>query len=403
MDSPRLRLSLLLSLALLAQPAAAGNAPTSSTQDLQVEVLTDRLDAPWGLAFLPDGRMLVTERAGAMLLLNARGERLATIKNVPESFVKLQGGLLDVALHPQFASNSRVYLSLAHGRQKRNTTRVVRAVLRDDVLTDVEVIFDSTVKGTSAHYGGRLAFLRDGTLLVTTGDGVDYREDAQRLESTLGKVIRINDDGSAPRDNPFTGRDRAQHAIWSYGHRNPQGLYVDPETDAVYLAEHGPQGGDEINLIEKGVNYGWPIATHGIDYTNGRISPFETYAGMREPLVYWTPSIGPGGVALYRGALFPEWEGDLLVAVLGHTQLRRIDLDDGRVIAQQPLLEDRRARFRQVVIGPEGAIYALIDAVADADQSGQLLKITPGNQPSQTPAARSSLLTEAADRSPRNK
>jgi glucose/arabinose dehydrogenase len=403
MDSPRLRLSLLLSLVLLAQAAAAGNAQAPLTQNLQVEVLTDQLDVPWGLAWLPDGRMLITEKTGAMLLLSSQGQRLAAIKNVPEAFVKLQGGLLDVAVHPQFASNSRVYLSLAHGRQKRNTTRVVRAVLQDDALTEVQVIFDSTVKGTSVHYGGRLAFLRDGTLLLTTGEGADYREDAQRLDSSLGKVVRINDDGTAPRDNPFTDRDGAQHAIWSYGHRSPQGLYVDPETDVVYLAEHGPQGGDEINIIEKGANYGWPIATHGIDYTGGRISPFETHAGMREPLVYWTPSIAPGGVALYRGGLFPEWEGDLLVAVLGHAQLRRIDLDNGRVVAQQPLLEDRRARFRQVAIGPEGAIYAVIDSVAGADKSGQLLKIMPGNQASQAPSARSDSVAEAIDRSPRNK
>jgi glucose/arabinose dehydrogenase len=200
----------------------------------------------------------------------------------------------------------------------------------------------------------------------------------------LGKVVRVNDDGTTPRDNPFVARAGAQGAIWSYGHRSPQGLAVDPVTNAVYLAEHGPRGGDEVNLIEKGINYGWPIATHGIDYTGGRISPFETYPGIREPLAYWTPSIGPGGVAVYRGAMFPEWDGDLLVAVLRDTQLRRLDLQGGRVVSQQSLLADRRARFRQIEIGPDGAIYAVIDAVNGGPRSGQVLKITraaPGPSP----------------------
>jgi glucose/arabinose dehydrogenase len=354
----------------------AAHADAVSEQNLHVEALADKLDSPWGLALLPDGQMLVTERSGAMFLLGAQGQRLAQIKNVPEAFVKLQGGLLDVALHPQFANNSTIYLSLAHGRQKHNTTRVVRAVLSDDTLTDVEVIFDNTPKGTSVHYGGRLAFMPDGTLLVTTGEGADYRERAQRLDVVLGKIVRINDDGTIPEDNPLVDTPGADPAIWSYGHRNPQGLYVDAMTGTVYSAEHGPKGGDEINVIEKGVNYGWPVATHGIDYSGARISPFETYEGMREPLLYWTPSIGPGGVALYRGPMFPEWEGDLLVAVLGYKQLRRVDLEDGRVVAQEPLLEDLKGRFRQVEIGADGAIYAVVESIDEAPRSGQILKIT---------------------------
>ncbi len=370
--------TLLLAALALSLGAHAASIDRAAEASLQVEVLANGLDTPWGLALLPDGRMLVTERTGALLLLDAQGARIATIKNVPEAFVKLQGGLLDVVLHPKFESNSILYLSLAHGRQKHNTTRVVRAALDGDTLRDVQVIFDNTPKGTAVHYGARLAFLPDGTLLVTTGEGADYREQAQRLDVVLGKIVRINDDGSIPADNPFVNTPGAHPAIWSYGHRNPQGLYVDTQTGTVYSAEHGPMGGDEINVIERGVNYGWPIATHGIDYSGARISPFETYDGMREPLLFWTPSIGPGGLALYRGAMFPEWEGDLIVAVLGHKHLRRVDLENGRVVRQERLLQDRNARFRQVVIGADGAIYAVVENVDEAERSGQILKITRG-------------------------
>ena len=345
-------------------------------QALKVEVLADKLENPWGLAYLPDGRMLLTERVGRLTLRDAAGALISEIRNVPPAFVKLQGGLFDVALDPQFASNSLVYLSLAHGEQKHNTTRVVRARLNGDTLEDLQVIFDNTPKGTSAHYGGRLAFRRDGTLLVTTGEGAEYREDAQRLGSTLGKIVRINADGSTPADNPFVGQQGADGRVWSYGHRNPQGLYVDPVTDAVFSVEHGPRGGDELNLIEKGANYGWPLATHGLDYTGGRISPFETYPGVTEPLTFWTPSIGIGGVAIYHGAMFPEWEGDALVGAMGHRHLVHVDLQDGRVVNRTRLLEDRKARFRQIEIAPDGAVIAVIDDIDGAPASGQILRIT---------------------------
>jgi glucose/arabinose dehydrogenase len=353
-------------------------AAQSAAPKLEVTVLTDGLENPWGLAFLPDGRMLLTERAGRLWLLDAQGHKLARIRNVPASFVKLQGGLFDVVPHPDFAQNSLVYLTLAHGHQQRNTTRIVRGRLAGDALEDVRVIYDNTPKGTSAHYGGRLVFLPDGTMLLTTGEGAEYREDAQRLSSTLGKTVRLNADGSAPADNPFAGRDGADAAIWTYGHRNPQGLALDRATGAVYSAEHGPRGGDELNLISKGANYGWPIATHGLDYTGGRISPFETYAGVTEPLTFWTPSIGIGGVAIYRGAMFPEWDGDALVGAMGHRHLVHVDLEDGKVIGRTRLLEDRRARFRQITVAPDGAVMAVIDDVDGKPVSGQLLRITRG-------------------------
>jgi glucose/arabinose dehydrogenase len=352
-------------------------ASSTPAQNLEVTVLADRLENPWGLAFLPDGRMLLTERVGRLWLLDAGGRKLAQIRNVPPSFVKLQGGLFDVAPHPEFASNRLVYLSLAHGEQRHNTTRVVRGRLDGESLDDLQVIYDNTPKGTSAHYGGRLAFLPDGTLLLTTGEGAEYREDAQRLSSTLGKVIRLNSDGSIPRDNPFVGRQGADGAIWSYGHRNPQGLSVDPDSGVIYVAEHGPRGGDELNIIASGANYGWPIATHGLDYTGGRISPFETYPGVTEPITYWTPSIGIGGVAIYRGAMFPQWNGDALVGAMGHQHLVHVDLQDGKVMGRTRLLEERKARFRQIKVAPDGAVMAVIDAVDGKEASGQLLRITP--------------------------
>ncbi|WP_116812223.1 PQQ-dependent sugar dehydrogenase [Steroidobacter cummioxidans] len=351
---------------------------------MQVEVFSQGFDAPWGFELLPDGRALVTERTAGLTLLAADGARLATIENVPPSFVKLQGGLFDVVAHPQFATNSTLYLSLAHGTQKHNTTRVVRAVLRDNALVDVTVIFDSTPKGTAVHYGGRLAFMLDGTLLVTTGEGADYREHAQRLDSLLGKVIRLNDDGTIPQDNPFVGRDQAQPAIWSYGHRNPQGLCVDAKTGSVYVAEHGPRGGDEVNFIERQANYGWPIATHGIDYPGSRISPFDSYPGMREPLVYWTPSIGVGGVAVYRGEMFPEWDGDIFITALGGRHLRRIDVAGAEVVKQERLLEDLQARFRQVEIGRDGALYVVVESIGDRPHSGRILRITRPIRPAPT-------------------
>lgn len=364
---------LVASLPLISPPIRA--------QDPEVEVLADKLENPWGLAFLPDGRMLLTERVGRLTLRDGTGKLISEIRNVPPPFVKLQGGLFDVVLDPQFASNSRVYLSLAHGEQKHNTTRVVRARLSGDALEELQVVFDNTPKGTSAHYGGRLAFLRDGTLLVTTGEGAEYREDAQRLGSTLGKIVRLNADGSTPTDNPFVGRQGADGRVWSYGHRNPQGLYVDPVTDAIFSVEHGPRGGDELNLILRGANYGWPLATHGLDYTGGRISPFESYPGVTEPLTFWTPSIGIGGVAIYHGAMFPEWEGDALVGAMGHRHLVHVDLENGRVVNRTRLLEDRKARFRQIKIAPDGAVIAVIDDIDGAPASGQILRITKQKVP----------------------
>ena len=363
-------------LAAIAAVALCAAPLTHAAAAVEVGVLTQGLDSPWGLAQLPDGGWLVTERSGQVLHLDARGTRLATITNSPKPFVEGQGGLLDVVLHPQFASNAIVYLSLAQGSLRNSRLEVVRAELRNDALRNLKTVFSSAPRKTAVHYAGSLAFMRDGTLLITVGDGFEQRELAQRLSVLRGKVVRINDDGSAPADNPFLGRENASPLIWSYGHRNAQGLGVDPETGVVYVSEHGPQGGDEINIIERGVNYGWPVATHGIDYTGGKISPFQTYAGMREPILFWDPSIAPAGLTVYRGSEFPEWNGDLLVGVLRNQQLRRISLADGKVQSEQILLADRAARFREVQVGSDGAVYALAESTHGKERSGELLRLS---------------------------
>jgi aldose sugar dehydrogenase len=343
---------------------------------LRVEILTRELDSPWGLAQLPDGGWLVTERSGKLQRLDPNGGRAATIDNPPKVFVEGQGGLLDVVLHPKFAGNSRVYLSFAEGELRHSRLAVMRAQLRGDRLEQPEIVFRSAPRKTAAHYAGSLAFMRDGTLLITVGDGYEERELAQRLPVLRGKVVRINDDGSAAPDNPFVGRAGANPLVWSYGHRNPQGLGIDPTTGTVYVSEHGPQGGDEINVIEAGVNYGWPVATHGIDYSGGRISPFATYEGMREPLLFWDPSIAPAGLTVYRGSLFPEWNGDLLVGVLRNRHLRRVSIADGKVQGEQILLADRAGRFREVQVGTDGAIYTLAESIDGKERSGQLLRLS---------------------------
>ena len=350
--------------------------PAHATAAVNVEVLTQDLDSPWGLAQLPDGGWLVTERSGHLLRLDPHGTRVTTIADTPKAFVEAQGGLLDVVLHPRFASNSIVYLSLAQGSLRNSRLVVVRAELRNDTLQNPKTVFSSAPRKTAVHYAGSLAFMRDGTLLITVGDGFEERELAQRLSVLRGKIVRIGDDGSAPADNPFVGRENANPLVWSYGHRNAQGLGIDPETGVVYVSEHGPQGGDEINIIERGVNYGWPVATHGIDYSGGRISPFQTHEGMREPVLFWDPSIAPAGLTVYRGSEFPEWNGDLLVGVLRNQQLRRISLADGKVQGEQILLADRAARFREVQVGADGAIYALAESTRGKERSGELLRLS---------------------------
>lgn len=372
----------LVALGMVCGLLSAGFAPDAVAEDTarpapvdpQVTVIAEGLDHAWGLAFLPDGEMLVTELSGSLRRVQD-GELLPQpVSGVPPVLFKGQGGLMDIVVHPDFADNRLIYLSLSHTEEGRNATRVVRARYEDGALTDVVPVYTGDLlDAPPVHYGGRMAFLPDGTLLITNGEKFNLRERAQDLSTTLGKVVRIADTGGAPADNPFVDRDDAREVIWSYGHRNPQGIVYDPVADRVYAHEHGPRGGDEINIIEPGSNYGWPAATHGIDYSGAIISPHKSLPGMVDGIVVWVPSIAPAGLAQCRGCLWPEWEGDLLTAALAGMQVRRVEMSEsGAVVGQETLFTDAGERFRDVRFGPDGAMYLLTDG-----EDGQIWRVTP--------------------------
>jgi len=339
-----------------------------SAAGYRLETWAEGLVLPWSIAFLPDGSALVTELGGQLRRLDATGTVSEPIENVPAVYFAGQGGLFDVLPHPDFSRNQLIYLSYAQGRMKNNGTAIARARLVDNHLEEVEVIFRNfTRKDTAVHYGGRMAFLADGTLLLTTGDGFDYRESAQDVTSGLGKLIRINDDGSAAQGNPFP----ESPYVYSYGMRNQQGLAVS-RSGVIWLHEHGPRGGDELNRIEPGVNYGWPAITFGKDYNGAVISPYTEWEGMAQPVHYWVPSIAPSGLTIYEGNLFPEWKGDLFLGALVDHEVRRLDLSGGKVIGEEALFSELDARIRDVRTGPDGALYILtpkrIVRVVPADQ-----------------------------------
>lgn len=355
----------------LAAAAVTLAAPAASA-DYTITTMATGLNHPWSMAFLPDGRTLITERSGQLRVL-ANG-KLGSISGVPAVYSKSQGGLFDVVLHPHFVKNGLIYLSYAAGTPSANATHIARAKLVGNVLTDVKVIFSvSPTKNTPVHYGGRMVFLPDGTLLMTVGDGFDFREQAQKLDSGLGKIIRITDSGGIPADNPFVNKPGATKATWSYGHRNEQGITFDHVTGRVYESEHGPRGGDEINIIARGANYGWPVATHGMDYSGATISPYTTYPGMKDPIVVWVPSIGPSGLAVYRGAMFKDWQGDLITGALAIPQVRRIDINAaGKVVGQERIFPEITQRVRDVRVAPDGAIWISTD-----EDVGKVLRVTP--------------------------
>jgi len=333
------------------------------------------LDHPYSLAFLPDGSILVTERAGRLRIIKNGQLQPRPIPGVPPVHLGSQAGLFDVVLHPKFAENNVLYLTYAAGTNAANATRVARARFDGTALQDVKVIFQATPdKDTNNHYGGRMAFLGDSTFALTIGDGFEYREQAQNLNSDLGKIVRLNDDGSVPQDNPFMGAiGVANYEVLTSGHRNQQGLAYDPVTNRLYETEHGAFGGDELNIIDAGRNYGWPVITYGLDYTGAYVSPFKEFQGMMQPVTQWTPSIAPSGLAIYRGDKFPEWNGDAFVGALAHKHLRRVDLDDqGRAVGEQRLLTKFDKRIRDVRVSPDGYIYVTTD-----EDAGSVLKIEP--------------------------
>jgi len=351
--------------------AHAASADAAAASGYHLETLTEGLQHPWSVAQLPDGSFLVTERAGALLHIQADGTGRTALEGAPATFVAGQGGYFDVLLHPQFARNQLVYLSYAKGDKSANGTAIFRARLSGNRLMDGEdILWVADRKNTAQHYGGRMLFLPDGTLLLATGDGFDFREKAQDGANELGKVLRIHDDGSVPDDNPF--RARGSERVWTLGHRNPQGLALDRASGTIYLHEHGPRGGDEVNVLRAASNYGWPAATQGVDYSGAYVSPYSELPGMTPPLQVWVPSIAPSGLAWYGGEQFPAWQGKLLVGALVDKEVRLLTLRDGVVIDEMPLFAELGARIRDVREGADGFVYLLTDA-----ENGALIRVTP--------------------------
>jgi glucose/arabinose dehydrogenase len=371
----------LLTLTLLGTVAAGpvlaapeGPVDTEAARFRVVEV-ADGLDHPWAMAFLPEGGVLITERPGRLRLVENGRLRAEPVGGVPPVFARDQGGLLDVALDPDFAQSRLIYLSYAHQEDGKTTTRVTRARYAPEGLSGQEVVFEAKpLVRSSKHFGSRLAFGRDGTLYVTVGDRFSEHEEAQSLGSHLGKVLRINRDGSAPRDNPFVGRDGALPEIYSYGHRNPQGLALNPRTGVMWEQEHGARGGDEINILVAGANYGWPEVSYGRNYDFTPIGSGKSAApGIEQPLFYWDPSIAPSGMTFYDGDRFPGWRGDVLNGALRAELVSRLDLDEeGRVIKEERFLEGELGRIRDVRTGPDGLVYLLTD-----ESPGALYRLEP--------------------------
>ncbi len=350
---------------------------TADPSDYQLEVIAEPLEHPWSIAFMPDGGILVTERPGRLRVLTPDGLRPTPIEGLPEVFASGQAGLFDVLLAEDFAYSGVLFISYAHGNADANHTRVARARFDGRQLLDVTPIFTTQPpKSGDAHFGGRMAWMADGTLLLGTGDGFYFREEAQNLDSHLGKIIRIRDDGSVPEDNPFVGTANAKPEIYSYGHRHVQAIVIDRDQGVVYAHEHGPRGGDEVNVILPGRNYGWPIISYGKDYSRALITPFTVKEGMEQPLLHWTPSIAPAGMTLYDGQLFPQWRRSFFVAALAEESVRRVPLLEGGAPGEQDtLFMELGQRIRDIRTGPDGALYLVTD-----EPDGQLIRVAPQTQ-----------------------
>ncbi|MGR4864813.1 PQQ-dependent sugar dehydrogenase [Caulobacter sp. LARHSG274] len=344
----------------------------------QVETVATGLDHPWSLAFLPDGAKLVTERAGRLRVLGADGKLSPAVAGLPAVFAEGQGGLLDVALDPDYAKNGLVYWTYAEPREGGNGTTAARGKLvlgAQPRLENVQVIWRQMPTIDSAlHFGGRLAFARDGSLFITTGERAipEGRAQAQHLDAALGKVIHVRPDGSIPADNPYVGNPQAKPEIWSMGHRNLQGATINPWTGQLWTVEHGAKGGDEINIPKAGKDYGWPTITYGEDYSGKPIGEGITqHAGMEQPVYYWDPVIAPSGLTFYNAGLFPAWKGSLLVGGL-RGYLVRLTVKDDKVVGEERLLSELGFRIRDVRVGPDGAVYVVTD-----EDDGRVLRISP--------------------------
>jgi aldose sugar dehydrogenase len=365
-------------VAFVSQAAAEiTRAPAQPTRrGIKVETFAKGLASPWGMAFLPDGRVIVTERSGRMRLVARDGRVSAPLGGVPAVAAGGQGGLLDVALSPDFASSKVIFISYAEPRQTGGSATSVargRLELEGDGgrLDDVKVIFRQQPAAFGPmHFGSRLVFARDGSLFVTLGERGD-RDKAQDLGTHYGKVVRVRPDGSVPPDNPFIGKTGVKPEIWSYGHRNVQAAALHPATGKLWTVEHGARGGDEVNIPLAGRNYGWPVITYGRDYSGSRIGEGTA---KEQPVYYWDPSIAPSGMAFYAGNLFPEWKGNLFVGALRAQALHRLVLDGERVVGEEVLLRDLGERIRDVRSGSDGALWLLTD-----NPAGRVLRLVPAD------------------------
>ena len=382
MDRSSLSAAFLLLITLTTLPLAHGQSAASPTKSAATNgsakavVVAEGLNHPWAMTFLPGepaGRMLVTERAGTMRIVAADGKVGAPLAGVPAVHAVGQGGLLDVVAAPDFAQSRSIYFSFAQPVSGRARTAVASAQLGDGKLENVKVIFaQADIVGGGGHFGSRIVIAKDGSLFITTGERYSEKDKSQSLETHLGKVIHINADGSAPKDNPFVNTPNARKEIWSYGHRNMQGAAVHPVTGKLWTSEHGPQGGDEINVPLAGKNYGWPVIGYGIDYSGLRMHESSAKAGMEQPIHYWVPSIAPSGMAFYTADRFPQWKHSLFVGALAAQHVARLTVDGEKVIAEERLLANRKERFRDVRQGPDGYIYALTD-----EANGKILRVSP--------------------------
>ncbi|MBZ6078148.1 PQQ-dependent sugar dehydrogenase [Microvirga puerhi] len=378
--SPRLLPALAFAILLNASPSLAQDTQRVRTDKVEVivETVARNLDHPWGLTFLSDGRMLVTERPGRLRIVSGEGKLSEPIKGMPRIATKGQGGLLDVALDPAFQQNRLVYLSFAEDRgDGRAGTSVLRGRLDEagTTLTDTQVIFRQEPSHTGGnHFGSRLVFDRNGNLFVTVGDRFDLRDQAQNPANHLGKVIHIRPKGGPAPDNPYLNREGTQPEIWSIGHRNVQGAALHPTTGELWTAEHGARGGDEINIPRKGLNYGWPVITYGVDYSGAKIGEGTKKAGMEQPIYYWDPSIAPSGMAFYTGDKFPAWRGSVLVGALAGKLVSRLDVDGDKVTGEERMLQQIGERFRDVRQGPDGYVYLLTDS-----SNGRILRVRPAD------------------------
>ena len=370
----RRRLLTATAAAALAAPAVARAQQVlrSSKASYSLRMLTLDLEQPWGMAFLPDGRLLITERPGRLrIFANGRLER-APVGGLPKVFARGQGGLLDICLHPDFARNAQLYLTYSGEGEGGAATVLARAELRNNALVGVQRLFEALPRTSGGlHFGSRIVFDRAGLLYVTCGERYQMQR-AQNLADLGGKVVRLRDDGSVPPDNPFVGREGARPEIFTWGHRNPQGMAMNPATGRIWVAEHGPRGGDELNLLKAGANYGWPRATHGIDYSGSTISPNKSLPGMEDPVRVWVPSISPSGLAFYTGDRSPGWKGSVFTGALSDNALIRIELDGDRYLGEERLLVDLLPYIRDVRQGPDGLLYLVTHT-----DSGGLYRLEP--------------------------